>query len=266
LQRYVHELTHAKRSDYCKKILRSIEQFVASVDGYLSDDGTTDLDQRQVIKAKFDLLFKSLTGSVGHIVVQFRETMIAIFAVQLDPKLKGGIQDAKNTSLASIQKWSMPVDKADRKAGGLHFMTYKATVRRDGAYNSASYGEIDMNQSLIDPLYTKISVAWNRIFAHEVNDVILNVQKEFVNRVVDFMMKYRRELLSIEGINDNRIARVEEQLKKNLLEAKLPEFVNELKNFIQERQKDANRIMTPQIREQMEEGYRNAALQTGSGR
>jgi len=144
-------------------------------------------------------------------------------------------------------------------------MTYKACVRRDGAYHSTSYGgEIDMNQSLADPIFANIAVAWNKLFTVQVNHVITTLEKQILALVHTFSDLFKFDLKKC-GIVDARIQRVEEQLQKDLLGQKLTDFINDSKNLVQERQKDANRIMTPFIKEQMKPGYQRAANESGTG-
>lgn len=142
--------------------------------------------------------------------------------------------------------------------------TYKATMKRDGAYHSPTYGEIDMNQGLTDPIYTKIAVSWNRLFTVEVNQVIAKVETALRDLVCGFMLGFKKYLKSA-GVAEARSLRVEEHLHKDLLGVKLPAFVNECKTMVQDKQKDANRMMTPEVREQMKLGYQTAAGESGTG-
>jgi hypothetical protein len=44
-------------------------------------------------------------------------------------KIPEGVKKAIEQSVSSIMKWGNPVNKAERSQGGLHWSTYKATVR-----------------------------------------------------------------------------------------------------------------------------------------
>ena len=51
-----------------------------------------------------------------------------------------------------------------RKSTGLHFSTYRATVNRQGVFKSPSYGQINFNEDLTDPIYRCLTIVWDRVF------------------------------------------------------------------------------------------------------
>ena len=51
-----------------------------------------------------------------------------------------------------------------RKSVGLHWGTYRATVSREGIYKSPSYGQINFNEDLTDPIYKCLTIVWDRVF------------------------------------------------------------------------------------------------------
>jgi hypothetical protein len=58
------------------------------------------------------------------------------------------------------------VNKENRQAGGLHFSTYCATVRRQGVFRSPAHGNVNFNQDLTEPMYTSISIIWDKVFRY----------------------------------------------------------------------------------------------------
>jgi len=53
------------------------------------------------------------------------------------------VEDAVKAAPDTARKWG-----AHKNAGGMHFMTYKAVCRRNGAYQSSSAGFRDFNSEL----------------------------------------------------------------------------------------------------------------------
>ena len=56
------------------------------------------------------------------------------------------------------------MNRENRAAGGLHFMTYRATTHRMGTFKSPTAGLVDFNNDLAGPIYESIMVIWDRIF------------------------------------------------------------------------------------------------------
>jgi hypothetical protein len=59
------------------------------------------------------------------------------------------------------------------KVGGLHWRTYQATVRNRGVFTPRKKKEINFNQALTEPMYTSISIAWNKVFRYVKLGVII---------------------------------------------------------------------------------------------
>lgn len=43
-------------------------------------------------------------------------------------------------------------------------MTYRATTRRYGVYTSPTYGPVDFNEDLAEPMYRSMTIVWDRAF------------------------------------------------------------------------------------------------------
>ena len=48
--------------------------------------------------------------------------------------------------------------------GGYPWPTYKATTLRFGAFKSGAYGIVDFNADLSGPVYSALTVIWDRVF------------------------------------------------------------------------------------------------------
>lgn len=70
----------------------------------------------------------------------------------------------------------LQVDKENKQAGGLHWCTYRATVRRQGVYSSPTYGQVNFNEDLTAPMYNSISIVWDKVFRYQTTFVSLSSQ------------------------------------------------------------------------------------------
>ena len=66
---------------------------------------------------------------------------------------------------------------------GLPWSTYFATVRRNGEYVSGSFGNVDFNQDLCEPVEKAFMVGWERTMNAALNRLLLKCEKEMVAAV-----------------------------------------------------------------------------------
>jgi hypothetical protein len=146
LQAHCKKLTEAGRVQSTRVFLRSLCQQLTTFTLWASNDGRgvkmTDDDKRRqhnYVQRRLEELEKGLEGAVEACLnVMKRELNDQIF-----DKYPDLIQDAINAAPEIASRWGL--HKAD---GGLAWGTYKAVVRRDGAYQSSSAGHRDFNSEL----------------------------------------------------------------------------------------------------------------------
>jgi hypothetical protein len=77
-------------------------------------------------------------------VLQAFETAVNAIVDAIAEELESKVYSAYQTATAAaesaahdtVQKWGLPINREDRRAGGLHWGTYKAIVRRDGVFTN----------------------------------------------------------------------------------------------------------------------------------
>jgi hypothetical protein len=70
------------------------------------------------------------------------------------------IPAASTAALDKVMRWG-----ARPSVGGMRFMTYKVTCRRQGAFNGA-IGFVDMNRQLVDPITRGIGTSWPGLYSN----------------------------------------------------------------------------------------------------
>ena len=63
---------------------------------------------------------------------------------------------------------------------GLFWSTYNAAVRRDGVYTSKSFGAIDFNQELCDPMEKEFSSDWQSTMDATIKSLLANVESKLL--------------------------------------------------------------------------------------
>jgi len=264
LRKFVHTLTEQTRRDSAKTLIKALVSFVRKIFIFVSDDGTMDTETRESVKKIFNDNIGMLSDKMTQQTKEFSGLIDSIFASKIGPKVQMGVGAARNASSATVTKWGMKVNREDKTKGGYYWSTYKASCRCDGEYNSRSMGEINMNQDLAEPLYTTMSVSWERAFTTDIPNGLRGVIQNGFRKILQEFYENNIECLSGLGINRGRLDLIGKQQQKQL-EDKLKIITKEIEEKIIELQRDVNRVITPQIRQHMKPAYKACVEESGTG-
>ena len=146
LQAHCKKLTEAGRVQTCRNFLLSVCQLLTTFTLWASNDGTvlkmTDDDKRKQVKY-VERRLTELEGGLEACVKTCLNAMKREMNSQIFDKYPELIQEAIEAAPNTAEGWG-----AHRTEGGLLWATYKAIVRRDGAYHSRSAGHRDFNSEL----------------------------------------------------------------------------------------------------------------------
>lgn len=146
LQRHCTKLTEAGRIQTCRSFLTSVCQLLTTFTLWASNDGTginmTDDDKQRQIRY-VDRRLKELEDGLEACVKACLNAMKREMNDQIFDKYPILIQEAIEAAPQTAEGWG-----AHRNEGGLLWATYKAVVRRNGTYHSASAGHRDFNLEL----------------------------------------------------------------------------------------------------------------------
>ncbi|XP_062582804.1 uncharacterized protein LOC134244562, partial [Saccostrea cucullata] len=264
LRSYIHQMTAVRHRGSVERILQRVAQFVFDVQNYLNEDGTIQtkekkkksqsaIEQRtQLLSQKFDSLIRDLQLDIEK-----------AFSNQIRPKLGKGITEASMKANEQAAKWGSPVNKENKQAGGLQFCAYRATVQRHGVFQSPTYGPVNFNEDLTAPMYSRISIVWDKVFSgilwgdfEKFRTTVLTSLKEFIQILI--------QDLHTHVVQPSSTQRVQAYILDNA-KHQLTEMVAALKEFVTERQRDANRVLTPVVQENMTPTYDACAAESGPG-
>lgn len=156
------------------------------------------------------------------------------------------IEEAVQAAPTTAYKWG-----AHRSEGGLFWATYKATVRRDGAYKGAS-GFRDFNAELIEPIQKKLATGWERTFQNRLPkafEVYTKDSNGILRKFHDMVEARCRQ----NGVGLATLSMLKSQVYTN--EELFNAFYTELFEKMTELQRDANRDFTPVIVSTMQSAY-----------
>ncbi|XP_078607341.1 uncharacterized protein LOC144879607 [Branchiostoma floridae x Branchiostoma japonicum] len=264
LREFVHEMTNVRRQSGTEKLIRSLGSFVSDIASYLLDEGTKNHGTRMSAKSIFEHHLGKLKTSLQPVLGTLQTDVDRSISICIHPKLKEGVAAAASMCQAVAKKWGAPTCKENRQAGGLHYSTYKATVRRSGVYKSPTYGPIDMNEDLSSPLYNTITISWQKVFDNGTLFFSLdNCKHSVLSTLKEFLLKLRTELQAL-GMDADRVNRVGQQ-QLNSTKMRLDNAVAELKEFITGQQREISRVMTPAVQTRMEPAYETCTNERGPG-
>lgn len=147
-------------------------------------------------------------------------------------------------------------------SNGLHYMTYKATVRRSGDYVSASAGEVSMNQELVDPMEKAFSADWQRIMDSAIRVYLNDAEK----KILDCLAHLEKKLLSAfttNGLRSDRAVPLCTAAGRNST-AKVKNDFRLMQQLAAHSQRNLNRSLLPKVRDRMTQSY-DAALAAPGG-
>uniref|UniRef100_A0A8W8KI25 FHA domain-containing protein n=1 Tax=Magallana gigas TaxID=29159 RepID=A0A8W8KI25_MAGGI len=264
LRSYIHQMTEVRHRSSMERILQTVAQFVFDIQNYLTEAETVQTKgERLKSRSAIEERTFTLKQKFESVIAQLQADIEGAISNQIKPKLGEGITAATARANEQTAKWSAPVDKENKQAGGLHWCTYRATVRRQGVYSSPTYGQVNFNEDLTAPMYNSISIVWDKVFS----GILWGYFERFKVTVLMVLRQFVANLcqeLQTHGVQSSSTQRVQLYLL-DTANQKLTETVAQLKEYVTERQRDASRVLTPVIQENLTRVYDYCAVQSGGG-
>ncbi|KAI7199100.1 hypothetical protein D0869_07257 [Hortaea werneckii] len=225
LQAHCKKLTENGRQASCRRFLNSLTQLLTSMALWASDDNTIEDAEATLREQVFD-------------------------------KFAPAVDSAEANALSTADGWG-----AHRNDGGLHFMTYRATVRRSGVYQGAA-GLRDFNQELIQPVYKQLASAWEKAFQRRLPHIL----QSFTKTGSAMLKKFHAAVADRCRQQGQSIARIG-MLKTQLgaYDAIVKDMASNMIRQINDGQRDINREFTPVICQAMSPAYDVTAAESGPG-
>lgn len=260
LQAHAKKLTVKGRQANCRRFLNSLKQLMLSLALWSSDDGTGNnltLQQRDVEKTFLSRKLKELEVHLDKVVETTLSDVAEEMSEQLLAKLTGSAVDAAVRAAGpKAESWGMP--KPD---GGLHWSTYRATVRRNGNYAGSS-GPRDFNAELAEPIYKHLASAWEKTFQRRLPSILQSFKRSATSVVKQFHTAVETRTRE-RGTGAARLNLLAQQLDQ--YSATFGDLCSKAVTSLNEGQRDINREFVPAIAVAMEPAYNEASEEKGTG-
>ncbi|KAF2212230.1 hypothetical protein CERZMDRAFT_67917 [Cercospora zeae-maydis SCOH1-5] len=259
LQAHCKKLTVKGRQANCRRFLNSVKQLLLSLALWSSDDGTgvkLTTEQQSVEKQYLSRKLKELEKHLEKVVQDTLKDAVETLHDQLFAKLDPAVQSAITEAPPKAESWGLP-----QSAGGLHWSTYRATVRRSGVF-SGSAGPRDFNAELTEPIYRQLATIWEKVFQRRLPTILQSFKRQATNVVKQFhgVMEIRtRE----RGSGAARLQILSQQLDQ--YSVTFGDLCSTAVTSLNEGQREINREFVPAILEAMEPAYQLAADERGRG-
>ncbi|XP_069113087.1 microtubule-associated protein futsch-like [Argopecten irradians] len=263
LRRYIHELTSSRRQQHIDRLIRTLGQFVFDVQSYIMADGATCKGTRRDAKFAVEENSKELCEKFEPVLSRLTHDIEEIFCNSIETKMTDGVASAVSSANDTVSKWASTPNKEVRSEGGLHWKTYQCTVRRQGVYKSPTYGAIDFNEQLSEPMYRCISVCWDKVFSGLLWRTLENCRGLIMMTLATFVRDLCGKLQALE-VDRSQTDRVSTQLC-NSAKDKLAEMLTNLKELVLSRQRDISRVITPTVQENLDQTYTYCGGEAGKG-
>ncbi|KAE8844038.1 hypothetical protein HRS9122_05141 [Pyrenophora teres f. teres] len=259
LQAHCRKLTEAGRLQFSRAFLINLAQMLTTFELWLSNDGTgvtmTEENKQEEVsylRRRLSELTYGLNEAVGACMKEMRY----IVQTQVNSKFPELVSDAVKVAPMTAYAWGY------KDQGGLVWSTYKAVVRRDGVYHSASAGHRDFNSDLVEPILKRLATPWERTFQSHLPRTI----KTYIDNSVKLLYKLHQGIQ--ERTNNGGMSLANLSVLKGQLthyEQFLRDFGMSLINQMNGLQRDANRDFTPCVAMAMHDAYEYCAIVQGKG-
>ena len=264
LRAAVHSTTAEHRASsaaiFVKTASSILERFILCSTENIEENASTYL-YRQVFEKEIEIL----RSKIGPVAAEFTSKAQAKFSAALHPSLKNGAEKGTAAAMATVKSWwatcRRTKQKRSPKQNALHWATYNAVVRRDGFYVSPTFGEVDFNQELCDPMEKEFSIDWQRDMDGAVKVFLAESEQQVVQISIELAKNVAGALVEA-GMDPKRVEALAATADQNCATAIQAAFQNVFQLACNS-QRNLNRSLLPKIRGQMSPGYSAAVTVPG---
>ncbi|KAG2135905.1 uncharacterized protein EDB93DRAFT_1303704 [Suillus bovinus] len=168
----------------------------------------------------------------------------------LQDLFRDGLEDKCRVGAANAAEGA--VQHVDEFAGSMHWMTYRATLRRHGSWRR------DLNVGLVTPFTRNIASSWSTLFESDLFASLSGAIMACINKLIADV-----EASAAAGLKD----RVHAQSSVSQEEARhgLAQTMEVVKEALGKEQKEISRCLAPHVQKELADGYNLAFEERGIG-
>ncbi|KAF2800452.1 hypothetical protein K505DRAFT_228631 [Melanomma pulvis-pyrius CBS 109.77] len=259
LQAHCMKLTEAGRIQTSLAFLQGFRQLLHTLSLWSSTHGSGSemksdekQKQHQYVRMRLDELQKGLKMPV----LGCTTTMEGELREHISDKYPKAVEAAFRNAPIVSRGWGAP-----KSEGGLAYITYKAIVRHQGAFQSGSAGYKNFNSELIEPILKLLATGWERAFQTRLPEII----QQYTQASIRVLQNFHEEIEK-NARQHGELAHL--PLLTSLIRNHEQRFRDHNINLIYQMtrlHRDANRQFMPAIANIMIKGYENCDKERGTG-
>ncbi|KAF4817083.1 Nuclear GTPase SLIP-GC [Colletotrichum siamense] len=258
LQRHTLEFAATVQDGYFKSHLNEICRLLRGIDLFLAGDEAT----LKMSDAERQEECKFLEKAVGKLRKTLEESVTSCMqdcetsATKVLKRLPKAASKGSAAAVAMAKSWSASPD-----AGGLRFPTYRATCRRRGVFKGAA-GPRDFNEDLLKAMKNIYAQSWDQSFNKRFPELLDNLALTCDRMIGAFQarMKGRRFLTDNTNLVQSILTKHVAAMKETQIH-----IAKQHKQFAQDHQRGANRMLYPAIEGALRGTYGYCAQVKGGG-
>lgn len=196
-------------------------------------------------------LEQALTDTVSACVDGMKRGLSSRIFNKYPELVKKAIGEASDTT----EKWGAP-----KAVGGLSWSTYRAVVRRGGAFKSPTVGFRDFNADLVEPIVKRLTKGWASAFQNKFPQAFATLT-ESCNKILQTFHHDVEGRLESDDLNTSGLGVLQTQIDAH--KQQFSDLQQALLATMTEHQRQANREFGPIIEDAMQPAYQ--ACKTASG-
>jgi hypothetical protein len=259
LKVHCKKLTEAGRILSCRVFLNGLSGLLLSISLWCRNDGfgikLTDAQRRAEV-SHVQKGLKILESEFHEAICSCAEDITETLNVNIYQIIPVSVSNAKQAALPVAERWG-----SDRDNGGLWHNTYKAVCRRSGGPFISGGVQHDFNKQLSEPVEKRLVSGWERCFQRQLPTDIKAFHEDMGLTLREFHASVEEgaRLRGTSSVGMHILAS-----KLPTLEAKFGELTEQLNAVISEKQKEANRKLTPVIARCMQHAYQLCYSESGT--
>ena len=253
----VGETTARTRKQAVHSVLRATSDFVNELQLAFCRAGAMGNAQSTLCKGILADKLKTLQGNWDGLGSTLTCELRAEVSTCLKPKFDLGVQHGQQQAMSIVEGWGAGEKRTKDKSGAVPHGTFHAIVKGEGCFSSPTFGNIDCNAELADPVQKAFVVGWEQTMNTKTNE-LLHVRREaFKQEALDANARIRDALehLNVPREDLEPIA----QAAGRAVVSVIDENMQEVAQHATAKQREINRTLQPQIKERMRPGYKAAA-------
>ncbi|KAM4689951.1 nuclear GTPase SLIP-GC, partial [Rhinophrynus dorsalis] len=141
-----------------ERVIRDTARIISQVITYLTNRKAQDERHQALIESTVESCLEDLRNGLQNALSKCDQLMTRFIQEKIKGSLEVGVRIAEQSCESTAWRWGI------KESGGYPYPTYRAICSRKGSYSSATWGVVDFNEQLSQPMTYAITKSWTEVF------------------------------------------------------------------------------------------------------